>query len=527
MCLPCVFHFRSINWTLAKDRQGFSVLHRAVLQNRLDLISTIQQAGVFGDLYNEPVSNDQSSYHNKTAAVLAQDCRLYPICNELTRCLTLETSLTWLHKLARSGDTKKVQILSNKHPYLLEKEASDQTIPLFWAVISGCFDTVKLLVSLGSDTFCRSQNGDTLLTVAVVMGHKHLIPYLINTCDLDPDIVGSQQMTALCHAVDSADMDMLRCLVECDTSIYDACLPQMAKKDNVEMLLFAMSKFNLDINYQDKQGRTALFRALQFNNVHIAKILLANGADLKMKDRQHRTLLHAAVEGGQASTLECIIEELKRQNCLYDLIDMRDRYIGGDRCFLVRGKDQGLLAYHFVEVDRLKIHNFRAITRSGGSLDVAKYGNVIRSGWGALPSEEVQKSIDNRYDACHVNSDTPQDMTALCLAIMKEKPECALLLIENECDVNEGDKFGLSPAHLACMTGQLGVLTRLEQAGADINSSDKYYRTPLEAAEQNGHRAIVNYINSSTFTYSNGNLIRVRFEHKFALVTLFHLYELK
>ncbi len=65
------------------------------------------------------------------------------------------------------------------------------------------------------------------------------------------------------------------------------------------------------------------------------------------------------------------------------------------------------------------MHTFREITHSGGSLDVAKYGKVIQSGWGAHPATEVVKEIDALYDASRVTSDTPEDMTPLSLAILK------------------------------------------------------------------------------------------------------------
>jgi hypothetical protein len=66
------------------------------------------------------------------------------------------------------------------------------------------------------------------------------------------------------------------------------------------------------------------------------------------------------------------------------------------RVFLVRGKDKGREAWHFVLVDEDKIDAFHKKIASG-TIDVADYGQVIRSGWGKDPSEEIIRKIDVRF----------------------------------------------------------------------------------------------------------------------------------
>ena len=65
--------------------------------------------------------------------------------------------------------------------------------------------------------------------------------------------------------------------------------------------------------------------------------------------------------------------------------------------FLVRGKDRGRPAWHYVLVDNNKRELFLAATRSG-ALDVADYGEILESGWGEDPPESVVKRVTDEFN---------------------------------------------------------------------------------------------------------------------------------
>lgn len=68
-----------------------------------------------------------------------------------------------------------------------------------------------------------------------------------------------------------------------------------------------------------------------------------------------------------------------------------------DCVYLVRGKDRGKAAWHYVLVDKGKKQMFLAAAKSG-SLDVADYGEVLYSGWGQDPPADIKKKIDDQYN---------------------------------------------------------------------------------------------------------------------------------
>ena len=69
-----------------------------------------------------------------------------------------------------------------------------------------------------------------------------------------------------------------------------------------------------------------------------------------------------------------------------------------DRVYLVRGKDRGKQAWHYVLVvdDEEMVEMFLAKVKSG-NVDVADYGQVLKSGWGQEPPDEVREWIKKKY----------------------------------------------------------------------------------------------------------------------------------
>ena len=64
--------------------------------------------------------------------------------------------------------------------------------------------------------------------------------------------------------------------------------------------------------------------------------------------------------------------------------------------YLVRGKDNGKPAWHYVLVDEGQENAFNEKV-SSGTVDVAVYGKVIKSGWGKDPPGEVKNAIESFF----------------------------------------------------------------------------------------------------------------------------------
>ncbi len=67
-----------------------------------------------------------------------------------------------------------------------------------------------------------------------------------------------------------------------------------------------------------------------------------------------------------------------------------------DLVYLVRGKDRGKSAWHYVLVDKEKREMFLAKSRTG-SIDVADYGEILYSGWGEDPPQAIVDKINEEF----------------------------------------------------------------------------------------------------------------------------------
>lgn len=63
-----------------------------------------------------------------------------------------------------------------------------------------------------------------------------------------------------------------------------------------------------------------------------------------------------------------------------------------DLVFLVRGKDRGKAAWHYVLVNEGLKEEFRTKIATG-NIDVAKYGYVVCSGWGENPPDDIKTKV--------------------------------------------------------------------------------------------------------------------------------------
>ena len=94
----------------------------------------------------------------------------------------------------------------------------------------------------------------------------------------------------------------------------------------------------------------------------------------------------------------------------------------GKPVYLVRGKDRGWEAWHYVLVDKDKVDDFKAKIASG-TIDVAEYGKVLRSGWGKDPPKDVERMIDLQYKPIVAPIDVAEYGKALHSSWEKDPPK--------------------------------------------------------------------------------------------------------
>jgi len=66
------------------------------------------------------------------------------------------------------------------------------------------------------------------------------------------------------------------------------------------------------------------------------------------------------------------------------------------KVYLTQGKHLGVYTWHYVKIDLLKLPLFQKALKSG-TLDVSQYGEILFSGWGVSPPDEIRKQVDAIY----------------------------------------------------------------------------------------------------------------------------------
>lgn len=67
-----------------------------------------------------------------------------------------------------------------------------------------------------------------------------------------------------------------------------------------------------------------------------------------------------------------------------------------DLLYLIRGNSGGRRCWYYVLIEPLKRERFLRAVKAG-SLDVSDYGQILYSGFGDDPPEDVEESIRNRF----------------------------------------------------------------------------------------------------------------------------------
>ena len=212
-----------------------------------------------------------------------------------------------------------------------------------------------------------------------------------------------------------------------------------------------------DVNAHRTDDKVAPLHVTVYGNKYMATdILLIKGANVDAQEVDGNTPLYYAVSNNH--------EHLVRR-LLVDNADVNIKYKENakDRIYLVSGKNKGEQAWDYVQVEKALLPLFLRST-NGGSLNVADFGLVLKSGWGKDPPEELRKNITEMSTFPET-----QSQTVLHVASKSASLEIVDLLVKSKADINARDMDGFTPLHLAAMYGNIQVVKKLVETNADVN----------------------------------------------------------
>ena len=332
-----------------------------------------------------------------------------------------------------------------------------------------------------SDLHKCASKCDAEAVVELVLENDHLV---------DTPAIGNR--TPLLWASNSSSSDVIRALMDLGANVNalrdDCSTPLLqAVSWNNYMVVKVLLENDANVNCVTKSGDTALHASLRLRFFNVARLLLRCGINVNMEDEEGFSALHMSVIKRDERFTKLLLDHKADPNT-------RTRQTLIDRFFVVRGKDKGKAAWHYVLVDKSKLSLFHKKV-DGDSLDVADFGAVIKSGWGKDPPKEMKENVHKQYSGTF--AETP-DKTPLHLAAERNLLSTIDLLVSYGADINARDADGYTPLHTAACHGKLEALKKLVELNADLSLLTNDGLDALQLANLNDEEEMEVYLKSNS-----------------------------
>lgn len=217
---------------------------------------------------------------------------------EKNRQNTTEASNAFFHACSEGDLEEAIRLLEeDESPSLIDinKQDKSSNTALINASYYGFTDIVKLLIQNGADLNFKNDSGDTALILAISSGFVEIAELLINS-GAKLDLQNDRKETALTFAISSGFVEIAKLLIirGADPNIsFPLALAIHSKHPDIAEMLISVE--GIDLNAKLPLGGTALHLACKKNYLYICEQLLANGANINIRDKFGETPLSVAV----------------------------------------------------------------------------------------------------------------------------------------------------------------------------------------------------------------------------------------
>ncbi len=240
--------------------------------------------------------------------------------------------------------------------------------------------------------------------------------------------------------------------------------------DNINLLHMVLEA-GPNIDYQDTEGRTALFLAVKYNQIPMVKLLIQNRCNVNLGKFNHSSALHLAAKKGSAEVISLLVDaghELDIMNWGGNtalLIACRFGHTLAVKTLISKGADVNLC-------NKLGHYPLHYAAFSGD-------GNLVMMliNKGANPDVRTHLGINPIMLAC-------------------ERKHCGVVeVLASKCDLEHREQlYGGTVLHWAVASGCSLCVEYLFSEGASMTIPDHSGRTPVMEAVQSNHPQILRYL---------------------------------
>ena len=221
---------------------------------------------------------------------------------------------------ARSGDVKYfttlMEVVDDPIEFLNKKEQSTEQTPLLAAVLAGQTEIVKILMDTGVDVEIPEKDGYTVMHAAAFQGRAEIAKLLIER-GIEVNTNAPDGFTPLHRTLWTGNskrhLDTMGVLITEGKVEVDfvspvgkpASLIAMEMK-NYEALQMLLRDYGADPNFRTKRGDALVHVAIRAQDNEALNVLLANGADVMLRDGKRKSCRKIAKQLRSKAILETI-----------------------------------------------------------------------------------------------------------------------------------------------------------------------------------------------------------------------------
>ncbi|WP_264686029.1 MULTISPECIES: ankyrin repeat domain-containing protein [unclassified Wolbachia] len=477
-----------------QDKGGKTLLDIATHQERSDVVDYLKQV----QLNQELLIAAQYGNFDEVRDLVSQGASLNA---------KYSNGMTVMHSAAYGGNLDIVKYFVADAKNSLEIKDNGGRVPLHYAAYNGKLDVVKYFVDEGEvDVNLKDSDGQTALHMASGGGHLDVVGYLASK-GADIKAKDKDGKTPLDIAIDRKHDSIVKYLKQ--AQLNEQLLAAVKDSDFNEVQ--GLVNRGANVNAKDKDGKTPLhYASCSVHHLGMVKYLISKGADIDVKDNSGRTpedeerytnsdtMRQVFMQAHLDKELLLTVKNEKDLKTISDLIakDIDDRTHGG---------------FYYTWSGNLGTVEF-LVSKDVSVNATDKYGCTLLH-WAALKGHsDIAKFLVDKE--ANVNAKDILGRTPIHFAVMNNHKdiqdvygrgstyttaessdeEVIQLFLMRGASINEADKNGETPLHLASWGGHLDTLQHLINNGANISTKDSSGNTPLDIARDKGHNNLVQYL---------------------------------
>jgi ankyrin repeat protein len=490
---------------------GFATIHdRTTLQEFTPLLRACRsgQLQIVKYLLTRGSKVDEKDSYGDTALLSAAMYGHLPIVQYLLQNgSSLKERSTGMHSaIVRAAMNGKISVVK----WLLANGSSAQEAdkdgytPLLCAALHGYVDLVKYLLSppAHSSITETSRNGNTAFLCAARDGHLEVIKFLVT---LDPNLlnhVDRRGTTVLMRAAANGHSPLVEWILEnypdaVDDKDYEEDSPlsfaSMAGHARVVHYLLHPPKGTrgTNINVRNKLQYTPLIRSAMNGKKEVADLLLKEGADLTLVDKDGFSASLCAALHGYLPVLELLVVEAKKRYGTDAIPKLRNMKTNAGRSLMIcAGRNGHVKIMEYLLTNELGTVEDKDLEEDTALICAAMNDHV----------DAVQWLIEHGASAIQPNKD---GHTALIRAAMNGRLRTVRWLLDDglkymkkdKLNITDTDRDGYTATICAALHGHLDLLKYLVNIKkASLNERTKSGQTALLCAARNGKLEVVKWL---------------------------------